>query len=315
MRIDAASAAALLQEQENILIICHESPDGDTTGSAFALGYALRRLEKQVRVVCSDPLPKNCRFFWEAFPQEEFEEKYVVAVDVADSKLFGDKLEAYKICTDLCIDHHPTNTQYAKNLLLCPQAAATTEIIFEVIGHLGVEVDREIAQCLYTGLATDTGCFLYSNTTAHTHRLAASLMETGIDFAAINRLMFETKTPGRVAMEKLVYNDLKYYFDGRCAVICITQDMLEQTGACGEELEGLASLPRQIEGVEVGVTMKQREDRESFKVSVRTNTQADASEICGRLGGGGHAKAAGCLVYGSVEEARMKILDAVEACL
>lgn len=315
MRIDSAAAAALLKEQQDILIICHESPDGDTTGSAFALAHALGRLGKRVRIACSDPLPRNCSFFTETFFQEEFLEKYVVAVDVADSKLFGDKLEAYKTCTDLCIDHHPTNTQYAKKLLLRPQAAATAEIIFEVIQKLGITVDKEIAQCLYTGLATDTGCFLYSNTTADTHRLAAQLMETGIDFAAINRLMFETKTPGRVAMEKLLYNDLKYYFDGRCAVICITRDMLEQTGASGEELEGLASLPRQIEGVEVGVTMKQREDRASFKVSVRTNTQADASKICGLLGGGGHAKAAGCLVMGGIEEARMKILDAVKACL
>lgn len=315
MKIDVSAAAALLKAQEKILIISHESPDGDTTGSAFALGRALRKLGKQVRIACSDPLPKNCRFFTENFLQKEFEEDFVVAVDVADSKLFGSKLEGYKTRTDLCIDHHPTNTEYAKNLLLRPDAAATTEIIYDVIRELGIEVDADIAACLYTGLATDTGCFLYSNTTSHSHLLAARLIETGIDFAFINRLMFETKTPGRVAMEKLVYNDLEYYFDNRCAVICITQDMLEQTGAGSEELEGLASLPRQIEGVEVGITMKQREDRQSFKVSVRTNTKADASKICGLLGGGGHAKAAGCLVHGSIEQAKKQLLDAVEGFL
>ena len=314
MRIDVSKAAQLLKEQDKIIIICHESPDGDTVGSGFSLGRALKEMGKKVKILCSDPFPKSLLFITENFENDEFENGYVVAVDVADNKLFGSKLEEYKEKTNLCIDHHQSNTEYAQNLLLRADAAAAAEVVYDVIKALGADISGDIAQGIYTALATDTGCFMYSNTSAHTHRLAAELIEAGVDFAAVNQRMFETKTPGRVAMEKMVYNDLEYYFDGQCAVICITQEMLAKADARTDELEGLASLPRQIEGVKVGITMKQQEDMESFKVSVRTTDEADASDICKLLGGGGHAKAAGCRVYGDVKQAKEQILAAVKSC-
>ncbi|MEG1779194.1 MAG: DHH family phosphoesterase [Oscillospiraceae bacterium] len=311
MRIDIQTTVNLLKEKDNILIICHESPDGDTTGSGFGLAHALRFLGKTVGVICSDEFPKNCKQISESMVFKPFKEEFVVAVDIADASLIGTTLADYRDKVDLCIDHHVSNKNFAKALLLDAKAAATAELMADVITGLGVPLSKNIANCLYTGISTDTGCFRYTNTTAHTHLTAAKLIEAGADHAEINRTMFETKSRSRVEIEKQVYNKLEYFFDQRCAMVCITNEMLEAVGITNEELEGITSLPRQIEGVEVGITIRERNDNSEYKISVRTNSYMNASTLCSKLGGGGHAKAAGCTVLGTLEEAKNQILAAV----
>ncbi len=310
--IGIPEAAKLLLEQDNILILCHRNPDGDTLGSGFGLLHGLRSLGKRVRLDCSDPLPEKYSYM---FPQEmeNFEEKFVVAVDVADPKLLGDKLAHYSDKVDLCMDHHGSNKEYAKNLLLEGDSAAACEVIYLVLKEMGVAISPLMADCLYTGIATDTGCFRYSNTTVRTHRIAGELMELGCRYSWINTLMFETLTRSRLAVERDALAGLEYCFDGRCAIITLSRDMVEGNGSRDDELEGLAAIPRQIEGVQVGVTLKELKDRSGYKISLRTTEEADASMICGRLGGGGHARAAGCSVDGSREAARTAILAAIAA--
>ncbi len=291
-----------LKAADDIVILAHQSPDGDTIGSAFALMHALGALGKRVRVECSDPYPEVYRFLHDGYEPEQFNERLIISTDIATEQLFGEKLERYKGRVDIAIDHHPTNTRFAKRTLLVPAAAATCEIMYKVIRGLCDEIDAKTASCLYTGLATDTGCFKFSNTTPLSHEIAAKLMRYGADAAYINRHIFETKTRQRLELEMTALSSIKYYENGRIAVMYIPLDMLVSTGVSEEETDSISSLPRQIAGVEIGITVKQREGGE-FKVSVRTGEQYDASEICKRFDGGGHKRAAGCLLRGTPETA------------
>lgn len=144
---------------------------------------------------------------------------------------------------------------------------------------MNVEITKEIANCLYTGVSTDTGCFMYTNTSAKTHMIAAKLIECGADFAVINRAMFETKTKQKLALERMVYDTLDYYYDGKLAIIYTTLAMQDKLNLGDDQMEGLASIPRQIDGVKMGITIREKQDN-VFKISVRTNGDTDACEFC-----------------------------------
>ena len=193
MKISIEKCVQSLKEHDNILILTHAHPDGDTLGAGFALCRALLKLGKKARVICADEIPSKFDSVFESFEMPEFEEDYVVAVDVGTPNLLGDLCDKYGSRVDLCIDHHKSNTEYAKELLL-DDAAAACETIFEIIKMLGVEIDKAIADCLFTGITTDTGCFRYASTTARTFAIAAELVSLGADNGTINRVMFETKT-------------------------------------------------------------------------------------------------------------------------
>lgn len=302
-------AAEFLLNRDNILILSHMSPDGDTIGSAFGLCCALQRLGKHARVECSDIFPKKYGYILQTVKEMQFEPDFIVAVDIATTKLFGEALQKYADRISLCIDHHPSNTGYACYTLLEPHAAATCEIIADLLRKLNVDIDSDIANCLYTGLSTDTGCFRYSSTSPKTLQCAARLIERGADAASINKRMFETSSRERMELERQALNTLEYHFDGRAAVISITLEMLAATGADESEMEGLPSLPARIEGVQAGITIKQKSE-DTFKISMRTNDGVNASDICAEFGGGGHRAAAGCQLTGSLEQVRAKILQA-----
>lgn len=311
MRIELQETALLLKELNNILLLCHSHPDGDTLGSATALAKALISLGKKVMIKCSDPIPKDFGFMFDGIESEEFEPEYVVAIDVADVKLLGRELEGkYGNRVDLCIDHHASNTLYSEKILIQPESASAAEIVFLLINEMGVAITPAIASCLFTGVSTDTGCFRFSNTTVRTFEIAAKLADLGADTYNIIQVFFETKTKTYAALERLALDGMRFYFSDRCAVICITQDMYRRTGSDESETDRLANLPRQVEGVLVGVTMRELKDG-SFKASVRTHGDIDASAICGRLGGGGHVGAAGCTLYGTKQQAVNSLLKEI----
>ncbi len=314
MEINVQQCCEILRGMEDIVILSHRNPDGDTLGSAFALHYILNQLGKRSRVECHDGFPKQYSYLLLDYKPEDFEPKAVVAVDIADEQLFGANLEKYCGKVDLCIDHHGSNKHYAKNWLVRDTAAACCEVIEDICyGFEEVELTKIIADCIYTGVSTDTGCFRYSNTTGHTHAVAGRMFKAGCDFVMINRAMFEVKSFSRIAIEREVLNTLELYFDNRCAVVCITKDMLERTGAEESELEGVAAMPREVEGVLVGITLRQRDN--GYKISVRSGEEVDASVLCGKLGGGGHRCAAGCFVEGDLENAKKTVLGMVAESL
>jgi phosphoesterase RecJ-like protein len=313
--MNADEAAGLLADAGKILILSHQFPDGDTLGCASALCRGLRWLGKRACTRCSDPIGPKYAFLFENLPDDEFEPDLVVAVDIADKALLGEPLlSEYGETVDLCIDHHPSNTHYAKQVLLNPHSAATCEIIFDLLRRLGVPIDQPIAAALYTGITTDTGCFKYVNVTPTTYRIAADLVETGIDAPGINRAMFDTKSRARLDMERRVLDSIVYDCGGRVAVIEITRQMIEQSGAMEDDLDGLATIPREIEGVEIGVTLREKEDG-AWKVSLRARPPANASHICEKFGGGGHKGAAGCTLRMPLEQAKAALLGAVKEYL
>ncbi|MCI9272923.1 MAG: bifunctional oligoribonuclease/PAP phosphatase NrnA [Clostridiales bacterium] len=314
MESNLQKAAEFLKQADKIEILSHQYPDGDTIGSAAALCRALRKMGKQAQIYCNDPFPGKFQYMMEGLTPQSFESQAVVAVDIADTQLLGPRMMQYATRVDWCIDHHGSNTHYAQNWVVDPTAAATTEIIARLIVEMGVEIDREIAACIYTGITTDTGCFRYTNATPATYRIAADMMEKGVDAAYINRVMFDTKSRARLELERRVLDTMAFYFQGQCAVIYVTKRMMKESGASDDDMDGLASLPRQVEGVKVGITMREKEDG-SFKISLRSNNGINASEICSKFGGGGHPAAAGCVLHGSVEEARQSIVQAVSLVL
>lgn len=318
-KIDEHKAAELLKKSDNILILTHRNPDGDTLGSAFALLHALRALGKNAAVDCSDLIHQKYSYMWQndesiycESASKAFSPDFIVAVDVADEKLLGSELlKKHGSLIPLCIDHHISNTGYAENLYL-KECSATCEMILDIIKELGVKINNIIANCVYTGISTDTGCFRYSSVTPETHLKAAELIACGADFGNINRIMFETKTRSYLRLEELVLKSIEMYFSGKCAVVTITQNMFDESGSNESECDGIASLPRKIDGVLAGVTLRERADG-SYKVSLRTYAPVDAAKICGCLGGGGHARAAGCDFGSDYSAGKAKLLEIIKA--
>lgn len=311
MIIDLKTAAKFLENNDDFLILTHAHPDGDTLGCGFALCEALKSCGKNAIVRCGDSAPEKYSYMGKLC-EEDIEYENIIAVDVADAKLLGKEFEErFGGRVKLCIDHHGSNRLYAEQTLLDPSAAAACEIILEVIKELGVEVTKSIADCIFTGLSTDSGCFRYSNVTPRTLRMAAEMIESGADHSKINVIMFETKTRTYVALERLALESMQMFLDDRCAFITITRDMFRESGSDESEVDAIAAIPRQIEGVRVGVTMREKPDG-TFKVSMRTHEGVDASAICAMLGGGGHPRAAGCTVDGDAQNARNLVVSCIE---
>lgn len=311
-KIDLNEVASILKANDNYLILTHRNPDGDTLGSGFALMYALRRIGKTARVLCCDEIPDKYSYLYGEGDTGDVNGAYPIAVDVADESLLGENvLKEYGGRVRLCIDHHISNKEYAERLYL-RDCAATCEIIYDLICLLGIEVDKTIADCLYTGISTDTGCYKFSNVTARTHEITAELMKCGADTEKINKLMFETKSRGYYMLEAAALKTMEYYFDGRCAVMTITQRMFEETGTAESDCDGISGIPRKIEGVFVGVTLRERTDG-TVKVSLRSHAPVNSSSICVKLGGGGHSGAAGCeLRADHFREDKEKLLETVK---
>ncbi len=310
-KLDVKECVSLLKEYDNYLILTHRNPDGDTLGSAFALHRALSQLNKKSMVRCGDPIHPKYSYLWDGIGNDEIEFDKIIAVDVADKKLLGESFEEmYGDNVFLCIDHHLSNREYAENLLLEDRAAAAV-IIYEIVREMGIEFTPEIANCIYTGLATDTGCFLFSNTTPTVHRIAADVMEKGADYTFINRLMFETKTLSYLRLEQMAVSSIESYFDGKCAIMMVTRKMIEESGSSASDCDGIAAIPRKIEGVKIAVTIRERHDG-SYKVSLRTVEPYDAAKICANFGGGGHHAAAGCDFNCSIQEVKNALLKVIK---
>lgn len=311
-KLDIQQTAAFLRSCEDAYILIHQSPDGDCVGSGYSLQAVLRLLGKRSKVICSDQIPARYDFLKPEEAEEKFPPKCVISVDVADPKLLGSYKEQYGGCVDLCIDHHVSNLHYAERTLLEADAAAACEVLYKLYRYMEIPFTEQIAKCLYTGMATDTGCFKFDNTTPETHIFTAELMREfpDIRYGLINRNMFDVKAPARLHAEMRMIQAMEYYLDGKCAMICVTQALREETGMSEDDTEGLTGLPTQPEGVEVGITLREREPN-VYKVSLRSAKDVNVSAICQTLGGGGHVKAAGCLLKGELAEVKARLVEAV----
>lgn len=312
-KISLSETVSLLLENDNYKILTHSYPDGDTLGCGFALCKALRKLGKKANVAIDGKLPSKFEYLAKGYEEQDFEYGYVVSVDVAAMTLLGKSVMEGVDHIDLCIDHHLTNSVEADHVYVDGTSAAAAEIIYDIIRYLGVEPDEEICAGIYTGVSTDTGCFCYTNTTPRTHMVAAKVMEY-CDWREINNINFVVKSRAKVKMERMIYDTMEFYAGGACAIVYTTLAMCEALGAGDDEMEGLASIPRQIEGVKMGITMREKQGG-VFKISVRTNDNVDASAFCSQFGGGGHPAAAGCSIEGSLGEVKAQLIRAAEEIL
>lgn len=311
MLVDVKKCAEFIKDWDNISLLCHRDPDGDTYGSATALADALISMGKTVKLECTSKYPKNLSYLDREYP--EFIEEHTIAVDIAAPNMMGDRGKR-RDRIDMCIDHHPTNPDYAALTFLVNYAAAG-EAIYELIKELGVEISPFAATALFTALSSDTGGFRFANTTAQTLRYAADLMELGADVELVRMRLFESNSKGRVKVESEAMSNARFYRNGEIVVISVSLDMVAQNGIDESELEGLASQPLTIDGVHIAITLKERDDG-SVRVSMRSdNDDYNVSAICSQFYGGGHVRAAGCRIWDTLETAEKLLVASCEEVL
>ena len=310
--MDVREAAEFLKVHDNYLILTHKRPDGDTIGCGAGLFELLRAMGKTAWMLPSLDAGRTLRPYLKgrAAP-EDYTPDTVVSVDVATVNLLPPNAEPYRDRIDLAIDHHPSQEFFARKTCLEADKAACGEILWELCNELGV-MNLDIAAPLYVAVSTDCGCFVYANTTPHTHRAAASLMEQGIDYQVLNKRHFRTKSMARMKLESLILQHMHLYHEGTVAVVPISLSMMNEAGATSDDTDDLAAFLGQIEGVLHTATIREHMGGEC-RISVRTKAdQLNATRVCARLGGGGHKAASGCTVKGPVEEAEEAILAAID---
>ena len=300
--------AEFLSARDNFIILTHIRPDGDTIGSAAALCRVLRQKGKEAWVLPNEDITPRLSFLLEGLTAPEGTAPgLIAAVDIADTQLLPPSAAALGDRVDLCLDHHPSNTGYARELLLHPKAAATGEVVFQVMEAMDARPDGKIWEALYIAVATDTGCFKFSNTTIDTHIAAAVLIAYGVDYAWINRQMFDVKTKERIKLESFLGGQTEYFFDDRVALIAVTTDIQKEYSMTPNDFDGISALTTRVESVEIGIVIKQRGEK-TFKISMRSTGNVNVGKLCVALGGGGHAKAAGCLLNGTFDEVKEKLI-------
>lgn len=306
--LSARGAAGYLEALDNVLLLTHVRPDGDTIGSAAALCRALRDCGQTAYLLPN--LEITATYVPYAAPYwapEGWQAEHIVSVDIADASLLPENAQSYRDRIELAIDHHPSQTFFARNTCLEADSAACGEIVYEIIQHL-TALTADIALPLYVAVSTDCGGFQYGNTTARTHRIAAALMDV-VDVAAVNKTLFRTKSRVRLAMESRMVADMKLFDHQRVVVMEIPLSLRQEMQATDADIEELSALPALVEGTDCGVTLRELRPG-TVKVSVRTGPRVDACALCRILGGGGHHAASGATVEGTLDEARMAVLAA-----
>ncbi|MBR5490571.1 MAG: DHH family phosphoesterase, partial [Oscillospiraceae bacterium] len=277
--------AAFLKAKDNILLITHSRPDGDTLCSAAALCSALRRLGKNAGLYNNSEITETYMDFVKDYIWTSYDEGCtVVSVDTADVKMFPIGFSGE---VELAIDHHASNPGYAQHNLIFGEKAACGEIIFELIKALCGNLTKEEANLVYAAISTDTGCFCYANTNPDTLRAAAEVIEWGAENGLMNKLLFRSMSYSRLKLEGLIYASMRSYRDNKVNVAIVTLDMMRQSGATEDDCDDLASLAGKVKGSVVSITVRELPDGRS-KASVRTNETVNASDICAHFGGGGH---------------------------
>ena len=301
---------AFLRGHDNFVILTHRRPDGDTIGSAAALCRGLRQLGKTAFVLTNEQFTPRFGPFLDGLTCDALPAgATVISADIASEGLLS--FDAVRMgLTPVCaVDHHGSNSLACPKLVEADKAACG-EIVYAVLTELGVTVTKQIAECLYTAISTDTGCFKFSNTTANTHRTAAALIAAGADVYPINKLFFDTKSFARLRLEAKLTDTMEFYAGGAVGVCMMPKSLLAEFTVTEDDLDSISGFARSIEGVRIGIMIREVEDGLG-KISLRTEAPYDASAICQRLGGGGHAAAAGASVPGGIEGAKAAILQAL----
>ena len=310
-------AIQLINRNKNIFISSHVQPDGDSVGSILALAMAVKALDrnKNVRIVTVDDIPSDLLFLpnIEMIKEQDLNQPVdlFISLDSSDMDRLGIGKEfALKAKKIINIDHHVTNDNFGDINIISSSSGATGEIVFDLIKKMGVEIDKEIATCLYTAISMDTGSFMYSNTTYKTHLIAAELLKTGIDINDININIYQSRSIERTNLFIDSLNKLETFLDNKIGIVTVTQEMLKVHNAKMEDTEGIISFVRGIKPIEVACLLKEVDEKE-VKVSLRSKKEVDVSKISSKFNGGGHIRAAGCTIYENIAVAKEMILKEI----
>jgi len=308
----------MIAESERILFFMHVQPDGDSIGSTLAMVRALRQQGKEAVMVGVDPIPRIYHFLpgWDTLftPWEQVTGEWDLAcfLDCGDLQRVGAAVPLVERCKrSLNIDHHVTNTGYGEYNYMDFSAAAVGELAYRLLRAMNLPIDTETALCLYTSLVTDTGGFRYDSTGPATHRVAADLIELGARPYEVASAIWENESPSRLALLARALQTLRLEQGGKIAWMKVDRAMMAEAGASDDDVEGLVNYARSVEGVEVGVLIKEAADGR-IRVNLRSRRTADVGAVALRFGGGGHARAAGCTLFVSMEEAIEQVLEAVK---
>jgi phosphoesterase RecJ-like protein len=311
---------SMIRDAEKIAILPHISIDGDALGSSIALAMALKKAGNEPTVLLEEEIPLSYKFL----PGTEHVEIYggnpgsfdlVIALDTGDVERLGKRIKIFNSANaTVNIDHHATNTRFAELNLVKTTASAVGEIIYQTIRLMGLDIDKDIALCLYVAIATDTGGFRYSNTTPLTHQIVADLINNGVDVAEISQIIFETLTLSKVKLTGMALDTLEILENGKVAFMTVTDEMLKNASAKEEECDGIVNLGRNIREVEVAVLMRQKMDNE-YKINFRSKNYVDVSIIANRHSGGGHKMAAGCTMKGNMAQIKEMLLKEIREVL
>ena len=296
----------MLEDTKSVAILGHIRPDGDCLGSTLGLYNYLRLNYPDIRaaVYLEESSPKfNYLKGYDEIRHRADGENYelCVCLDSGDIQRLGDfKHYLDRADKSLCLDHHVTNTRYGGTNVVPDEASSTCEVLFDQLDE--EKIDRHTAECLYTGIVHDTGVFKYSNTSRRTMEIAGYLMDQGIDFPKIIDGSFYQKSYGQIRVHGQTMLDSVLFEDGRCIYTVVTQEELKKNGCTVKSTDGIVDLLRSVTGVECAILLYETGNPSEYKVSLRTNTELDLSRIALAFGGGGHKKAAGCTMTGTVEE-------------
>lgn len=311
-------AVEFINEYDNIFICSHVQPDGDNIGSTLALYMAIKKKKENVKVVKTDEIPSDYLFLpnIQVFKEYSLDEQVdlFISLDSSDVERLGPGKELLKKAKKIInIDHHVTNNGFGDINIVLPSASATGEIVYKFIKHMNAEIDKDIATCLYTAISTDTGRFMYSNTTYETHLIASELLKTGIDINNINIHLYQNRSMERTKLFLEAINNMDFHLDGKIGIAVVTQDMLSRNNAKLEDSEGIVSFIRDTSTIEVACLLKEISEKE-IKVSLRSKQHVDVSKIALNFGGGGHIRAAGCTIYDTIDNAKKVVLDEILKC-
>ena len=304
-----------IKKAQTIVVLAHESPDGDAIASSLSVMHVLEQLGKKVDVVIPEyPIDFNFLPGAEKILAKGKEEPYelAISVDCTDlRRLAGGKEYFEPAKKTIQIDHHSVNSMFADLNYVDPVAPACCQVLIAMFEYYEIEITKELATCILTGIVTDTGGFQWGGVTPETFEFAAELVRKGAKLKEICRIALRKKSKAHCELEKLIYNRLEFLEDGKIAIAYLTLDDYKTLNAKIGDDEGLVEMLRDIEDVEVAVLLKEKEGTNGFKGSLRSHETVNVSDICMLLGGGGHRGAAGCFVSGTLEQAKAKVINAV----
>lgn len=312
---------------KSLLLASHESPDCDALGSMLALGHGLSSIGKRIEMYSSDSIPDHLKFLpgWKNIVTDLSilkEEKYelIVLLDCTDvhrpGKAFGELISNFNK-TLVIIDHHFTNNSDCDIHLLDYNAACTGILVYKLLKRCNIEISKDIANCILSAIIGDTGSFRYSNTNSEALKISGELLETGADLTMVTRSIYENEPLKKIKLISEAISTLEVDDTTKIASIYVDESMYKRTGTTKEDTEGIVNIARSINGVSVGVFFKQDcangSDRIlNWKVSLRSKYDVDVSKIAQRFGGGGHVKAAGLSIEGSIKSVKDRVLQFVK---